>query len=101
MGKNLQIHQMDTGSTGVQIAALTERINNLARHATTHKKDKHSGRGFQNLINRRRKLMKYMKRRDIKGFQQVVMKLGITKEALNISGITKMKYSDCPCCLLL
>ena len=79
-----KIHETDRGSSGVQIAVLTEKINNLVRHFATHKKDKHSMRGFQGLINKRRKLMQYMKRKDFDNFLVIVKKLGLEKEATQL-----------------
>ncbi len=84
--KRYQAHPTDRGSTAVQIAILTEKIGNLARHFTTNKKDKHSMRGFQGLINKRRSLMKYMKRNDFDGFLSVVKSLGLEKEATQLGG---------------
>lgn len=57
--KKFQMHDKDTGSTSVQIALLTERINSLTKHFEEHKKDKNSKRGFLTLISQRKKLIKY------------------------------------------
>ena len=63
---------------------MTEKVMNLARHHSMHKKDKLSNRGFQILIARRRKMMQYLKRTDIKEFDRVVKLLGLEKEASNL-----------------
>ena len=67
----------DTGSPEVQIALLTERIRNLTEHLKTHNKDKHSRRGLLILVNRRRRLMKYLKRTNLEGYQALITALGI------------------------
>ena len=77
-------HPTDSGSTSVQIANMTEKIKNLSRHALLHKKDKASIRGFQMLVNKRRRLMKYLKRTDFEEFKHVTSELGITKEASSV-----------------
>ena len=69
----------DTGSTGVQITKLTERINNLAEHLKTNRKDKHSTRGLLQMVANRRKLVKYMKRKDAEGYAALADKLGLKK----------------------
>ena len=69
----------DTGSTGVQITKLTERINNLAEHLKTNRKDKHSTRGLLQMVANRRKLVKYMKRKDAEGYVTLADKLGLKK----------------------
>jgi small subunit ribosomal protein S15 len=67
----------DTGSPQVQIAVLTERIRNLTEHFGTHKKDNHSRRGMLKLVSTRRKLMAYLKRTDIGGYEKLIATLGI------------------------
>ena len=81
---NIQMHGGDTGSAPVQIAVMTEKIVNLARHFTVHKKDKHSQRGFQMLLAQRRKMMKYLKKYDFEGYRHTVKTLGLEKEASHI-----------------
>ena len=83
--EDFRLHDTDTGSSGIQIAVMTERIQSLARHFATHKKDKHSMRGFQQIISRRRMMMKYLKNTDFDTFTKVVKKLGLEKEALQLS----------------
>jgi small subunit ribosomal protein S15 len=77
-------HTSDTGSAAVQIAVMTEKIHNLARHYTQHKKDKHSARGFQILIARRKKTMQYLKRYDFEAFKSTIISLGLQKEASHL-----------------
>ncbi len=72
-------HPNDTGSTAVQIALLTERINQLNEHFKVHRKDFHSRLGLLKLVNRRRNLLSYLKRKDPKKYQEVVSKLGLKK----------------------
>ena len=74
-GKN----DKDTGSTEVQVALLTKKINELSEHFKVHKKDHHSRRGLLGMINNRRKLLKYLKGRDEKGYQELIKKLGLRK----------------------
>lgn len=77
-------HHTDTGSAPVQIAVMTEKILNLAKHAIAHKKDKHSIRGYQILLARRKKMMKYLKRKDFELFKETVSELGLEKDASHI-----------------
>jgi small subunit ribosomal protein S15 len=72
-------HDSDTGSPEVQIALLTERITYLTEHFKTHKKDHHSRRGLLKLVGRRRKLLDYLKRKDVERYRDVIAKLGIRK----------------------
>jgi small subunit ribosomal protein S15 len=72
-------HAKDTGSCGVQIAILTERIDNLTGHFKTHKKDHHSRQGLLKLVNQRRRLLDYLKKQDEKKYQELIKKLDIRK----------------------
>jgi small subunit ribosomal protein S15 len=72
-------HEKDTGSPEVQIAILTERISNLTEHFQTHKKDHHSRRGLLKLVGQRRRLLDYLKRKDIERYRDIIGKLGIRK----------------------
>lgn len=72
-------HLMDTGSPEVQIALLTNRITTLADHFAVHKKDHHSRVGLLQMVNRRRKLLDYLKGSDIERYQTIVKKLGLRK----------------------
>ena len=72
-------HSRDTGSTEVQIALLTERINILGDHFKGHKKDFHSRRGLLSMVGRRRRLLDYLKQKDIKKYEDVLEKLNLRK----------------------
>jgi len=72
-------HQGDTGSSRVQIALLTERINVLAGHFKTHRKDYQSRRGLLKLVSSRRRLLDYLKKHDRKEYESVVKKLNLRK----------------------
>ena len=69
----------DTGSPEVQVAILTERINNLTEHFKTHAKDNHSRRGLLMLVNKRRSLLDYLKRKDVQRYSDLITKLGLRK----------------------
>jgi small subunit ribosomal protein S15 len=71
--------QGDTGSPAVQVAILTERINNLSGHMQTNKKDFSSRRGLLKMVATRRKLLDYLKRKDEKAYQALIEKLGIRR----------------------
>lgn len=70
-------HESDTGSTRVQIALLTERINYLTDHFRTNKKDHHSRRGLLKMVGKRRRLLDYLKRTDIDSYRQLIDELGL------------------------
>jgi len=72
-------HGNDTGSSQVQIALLTQRINELTEHFKVHKKDNHSRRGLLKMVSRRRKLLDYLKRRDIDQYHQIIERLGLRR----------------------
>jgi small subunit ribosomal protein S15 len=69
----------DTGSPEVQVAILTERIVNLTEHFKTHAKDNHSRRGLLMLVNKRRSLLDYLKRKDVQRYSDLIAKLGLRK----------------------
>lgn len=69
----------DTGSPEVQIAILTERINNLTEHFKVHKKDNHSRRGLLKMVSQRRQLLDYVKKNDEPRYQTIIKKLGIRR----------------------
>lgn len=69
----------DTGSTEVQVALLTERINILTEHLKIHKKDHSSRRGLLRLVSRRKKLLDYLKKNNFESYQKVIEKLGLRK----------------------
>ena len=70
-------HESDTGSTTVQVAVLTERINYLTEHFRTHKKDHHGRQGLLRLVGKRRRLLNYMKRSDLAGYRKIVQDLAL------------------------
>ncbi len=72
-------HGNDTGSSQVQIALLTQRINELTEHFKVHKKDNHSRRGLLKMVSRRRKLLDYLKRRNIGEYHTIIERLGIRR----------------------
>ncbi len=74
-GKN----ESDTGSTEVQIALLTEKINHLTEHLRTHKKDFHSRLGLLKMVGRRKKLLSYLSKKDLEGYRNLIARLGIRK----------------------
>ena len=67
----------DTGSTRVQVALLTDRINYLTDHFRAHKKDHHGRRGLLKMVGKRRRLLNYLKRTDVDGYRQLVQELGL------------------------
>jgi small subunit ribosomal protein S15 len=69
----------DTGNARVQIALLTERINELTEHLREHKKDHHSRRGLLMLVGRRRRFLNYLQRSDLEGYRALVKELGLRK----------------------
>ena len=69
----------DTGSPEVQVAILTERINNLTSHFKGHHKDNHSRRGLLAMVNKRRSLLDYLKRKDVERYNALIQKLGLRK----------------------
>jgi small subunit ribosomal protein S15 len=70
-------HDVDTGSTRVQVAILTDRINYLTGHFRTHAKDHHGRRGLDMMIGRRKRLLKYLKRTDVQQYRALVKELGL------------------------
>ncbi len=74
-----KIHETDTGSPEVQIAILSQRINELTEHLKTHKKDHHSRRGLFKMIGRRRSLLNYLTKKDIERYRAIIEKLNLRK----------------------
>jgi small subunit ribosomal protein S15 len=72
-------HDGDTGSSRVQIALLTQRINELTEHFKVHNKDNHSRRGLLKMVSRRRKLLDYVKRSDINEYHEIIERLGLRR----------------------
>ena len=77
--KELAIHDKDTGSSEVQVAELTDKIENLSNHIKKFKKDKHSSVGLLKAVNRRKKLLDYLKKNKLESYQNVISKLNIRK----------------------
>ena len=71
--------EKDTGSPEVQIALLTERINELTEHLKVHKKDNHSRRGLLKMVGKRRNLLNYLGKKDVQRYRDIVEKLGLRK----------------------
>ena len=77
--QELAMHEKDTGSSEIQIALLTEKIENLSKHIKQYKKDKHSSVGLLKAVNRRKKLLDYLKRNKIDSYKNVLTKLNLRK----------------------
>ena len=77
--KEFQNDKNDVGSTQVQVALLTEEINNLTEHFRTHIHDYHSKRGLQKMVGRRKKLLAYLKRTDVVEYRELIKKLNLRK----------------------
>ena len=76
---NVRTHETDTGSPEVQIALLTERINQLTDHLRTHKQDHHSRRGLLQMVGRRRRLLAYLSKNDIDRYRATIARHGLRK----------------------
>ena len=74
-----KVHAKDTGSPEVQVALLTERINQLTEHLRTHKKDFHSRRGLLMMVGKRRRLLQYLSREDNARYRGLIEKLGLRR----------------------
>jgi small subunit ribosomal protein S15 len=77
--QEFRTHENDTGSPEVQIAILTENINNLNEHLRTHKKDHHSRRGLLKMVGQRRNLLNYLKETDIQRYRVLIDRLGLRR----------------------
>ena len=77
--KSLAIHDKDVGSTEIQIGLLTDKISKLAEHFKTTKKDKHSSVGMTKSVNKRKKLLSYLKRENSDSYQKVIKQLNLRK----------------------
>ena len=77
--KEIAIHEKDTGSSEVQVALLTEKIETLSKHINKFKKDKHSSIGLLKAVNRRKKLLDYLKRKKIDSYKNILTKLNLRK----------------------
>lgn len=76
---NFKLHDSDTGSPEVQIALLSERITYLTEHVKVHKKDHHSRRGLLILVGRRRRLLNYVKNKDVNRYRTIIETLGLRR----------------------
>jgi small subunit ribosomal protein S15 len=76
---NFQLHEVDTGSPEVQIALLSARIEYLTEHFKMHKKDHHSRRGLLKLVGKRRRLLDYLKKKEVERYRSVIQRLGLRK----------------------
>ena len=77
--KDLALHEKDTGSSEVQEAHLTDKIENLSKHIKQYKKDKHSSVGLLKAVNKRKKLLDYLKKNKINSYKEVISKLNLRK----------------------
>ena len=77
--KSLAINEKDTGSSEIQIGLLTQKINMLSKHFKKSKKDKHSSLGLLKAVNRRKKLLKYLKNNNIESYSNILSKLNLRK----------------------
>lgn len=77
--EKFKTHPTDTGSPEVQIAVLTQRINELNEHLQTHKKDHHSRRGLLKMVGKRRSLLKYLKDNNLDKYRMLIAELGLRK----------------------
>jgi small subunit ribosomal protein S15 len=81
--KNFRKHDTDTGSSEVQIAILTEKINHLVEHLKKHKKDHHTRRGLLIMVGQRVRLLRYLQRKDIASFKKITKDLKLKVKALS------------------
>ncbi|MBW1658889.1 MAG: 30S ribosomal protein S15 [Deltaproteobacteria bacterium] len=77
--QKFKVHDSDTGSPEVQVALLTERISYLTEHFKVHKKDFHSRRGLLKLVGQRRRLLDYLKRKDVERYRKLIKELGLRR----------------------
>lgn len=77
--KKYAVGKGDTGSPEVQVALLTEKITKLTEHLKEHKKDVHSRRGLLSMVSKRRRLLFYLQKKDLKRYQDIIKKLGLSK----------------------
>nr|AAB21089.1 ribosomal protein S15 [Bacillus stearothermophilus, Peptide, 88 aa] [Geobacillus stearothermophilus] len=77
--EQFKVHENDTGSPEVQIAILTEQINNLNEHLRVRKKDHHSRRGLLKMVGKRRRLLAYLRNKDVARYREIVEKLGLRR----------------------
>ena len=88
-----KLHEKDTGSTEVQVALLSNRIQYLTDHFRIHKKDHHSRRGLLKLVGQRRRLLNYLKRTDVGRYKQIIGELGLPNGVSTCLVSTSVRYS--------
>jgi small subunit ribosomal protein S15 len=76
---DFRAHERDTGSAEVQVALLTKRINDLSEHFKVHSKDHHSRRGLLKMVGKRKRLLEYIRRRDVAKYRALIERLGIRR----------------------
>ena len=86
--KEYQVAEDDTGSPEVQVALLTANIEQLQGHFQSHKHDHHSRRGLIRMVNQRRKLLDYLKRKDVTRYADLIKRLGLRREGLSGTGLS-------------
>ena len=77
--EDYRVHDQDTGSPEVQVALLTSRINELTEHFKTHGKDHHGRRGLLKMVGRRRRLLEYLRRKDVERYRALIGRLGLRR----------------------
>lgn len=77
--EEFRLHEKDTGSTGLQVALLTERVNELTEHLKMHRHDHHCQRGLLKLVGQRRRLLAYLRREDVVRYRDLIARLGLRK----------------------
>jgi small subunit ribosomal protein S15 len=77
--EQFRLHEKDTGSSAVQVALLTERVNQLTEHLKVHREDHHSQRGLLMLVGQRKRLLAYLKREDVGRYRDLIERLGLRK----------------------
>lgn len=87
--RKYKVHKNDTGSSQVQVALLTEKIKLLTKHLKTHKKDVHSRRGLLKMVQKRKKLLDFLKEQNLKAYREVSNKLGIKTIASKVKKSVK------------
>ena len=92
--KELAMHDKDTGSSEIQIALLTEKIETLSKHIKQFKKDKHSSVGLLRAVNRRKKLLDYLKRNKMDSYKNVLSKLNIRKQKSRQMEDNRMEWNE-------
>ena len=90
--QELAMHDKDTGSSEIQVALLTEKIETLSKHIKQFKKDKHSSVGLLRAVNRRKKLLEYLKKNKIDSYKNVLSKLNLRKQRSR--QIDKMEWNE-------